>query len=185
MPKLSREQMLAIAALGMLLILCGTVIAVSLRMRIDAAAELAQRQDVLDRLVARQHARTDPQSRSKPTAAPASAFLNAATLGLASADLQAYVARLAERHAALVSFGSQSPGGEKVANAVRIEASMDISLGELQVLLYQIESGTPYVYVDSVTAHAGASGAGAGRGSDTLLLRVTLGLRALWHRGTS
>ena len=91
------------------------------------------------------------------------------------------MARLADQHAALVSFGMQASAGEEVADAVRIEASLDISLRALQVLLYQLESGTPYVFVESMTVRPSAS-AGAVANAP---LRVTLGLRALWRRSAA
>jgi hypothetical protein len=94
--------------------------------------------------------------------------------------LQSYVARLADQHAALVSFGTQPSVGEEAADDVRIEASMDISLRSLQVLLYQLETGTPYVFLESMTIHS-TSPAAAGDAEDAPL-RVTLGLRALWRR---
>jgi hypothetical protein len=92
--------------------------------------------------------------------------------------LQAYVVRLADRHAVLVSFGTQASGGEDAADAVRIEASLDVGLSALQVLLHQLEAGTPYVFVDSLTVRPASPIANGG--AETL--RVTLGLRALWHR---
>ena len=90
------------------------------------------------------------------------------------------MARLADRHAVLVSFGTQAQAGEDAADAVRIEASLDIGLSALQVLLYQLETGTPYVFVESLTVRpvtAAATG-----GAENGPLRVTLGLRALWRR---
>ena len=181
MLKLPREQTIAIAALGLLLIVCAGLLAVTLQMRADAVTELAQRQDMLARLSARLRSSDDANHKVKLAAAPPRAFIEAAAPGLASADLQAYVAKLAERHAALVSFGAQASVDDKATDAIRIEASMDISLRALQVLLYQLESGTPYVFVDNMTVRSAAATTAGGSGD--LPLRVTLGLRAPWHRG--
>ena len=181
MLRLPREQTIAISILGLLLIVCVGLLVVTLQMRADAATELAQRQDMLARLSARLRSSADANHKMKPASAPPRAFIEAAAPGLASADLQAYVAKLAERHAALVSFGAQASVDDKAADAIRIEASMDISLRALQVLLYQLESGTPYVFVDNMTVRSAAA-ATAGSSGD-LPLRVTLGLRAPWHRG--
>jgi general secretion pathway protein M len=180
MKMLNRQEATAVAALCLLLIACVTSVILTLEIRIDAIQELSERQDVLSRLEARARARTEPQGQAKVAAAPVAAFLDAPTAGLAGAELQAYVARLADRHAALVSFGTQLSAGEDAADAVRIEASLDIGLAALQVLLYQLESSTPYVFVESMTVRATA--ALAAGGAENAPLRVTLGLRALWRR---
>jgi general secretion pathway protein M len=180
MRTLGREQMIAIAALGLLLIACVSSVAVSLAFRAEAGDELSDRQDVLSRLEARARLKTEPHGQVRGGVAPAAAFLDAPTPGLAGAELQAYIARLADRHAALVSFGTQAAAGEDAGGAVRVDASLDISLGALQVLLYQLESGTPYVFVDTMTVRATA-GPTSGVSGDAPL-RVTLGLCALWRR---
>jgi len=180
MRMLDRPQLAAVSALAVMLIACAGSVAMTLAIRADAAAELSERQSLLDRLEARArpHGKSDPQG--KAAVAPAEAFLDAATPGLAAADLEAHVAHLADRNAALVSFGTQASAGEEAAGIVRIEASLDISLNALQGLLYQLESGTPYVFVDSVTVRAPTTAAAAA--AENQALRVTLTLHALWRR---
>jgi general secretion pathway protein M len=180
MRMLDRQEVAAVAALGLLLIACAGSIAVTLAIRADAAAELSERQTILDRLEARAHPLGKADQQGKVAAAPAQAFLDAATPGLAAADLEAHVARLADRNAALVSFGTQASAGQEAAGVVRIEASLDISLNALQGLLYQLESGTPYVFVDSLTVRAATTVAAAA--AENQALRVTLTLHALWRR---
>jgi general secretion pathway protein M len=182
MKMLNRGQAMAVAALCLLLIACASSLALTLAIRSDAVAELSDRQDVLTRLEARARSRPESHGQSRAGAAPLGAFLDAATPGLAGAELQAYIARLADQHAALVSFGTQPSGGQDAADVVRIDASLDISMRALQVLLYQLESGTPYVFVESMTVRATTGAAG---GAENLPLRVTLGLRALWRRRTA
>jgi hypothetical protein len=179
MKTLKREQLIGIAALCLLLIACVSSVAVSLVLRAEAGEELSDRQEVLARLEARAGSKAQPHGQVRSGVAPAAAFLDAPTPGLAGAELQAYIARLADQHAALVSFGTQAAAGEDAAGAVRVDASLDISLAALQVLLYQLESGTPYVFVDSMTVRATT---GAAAGAENAPLRVTLGLRALWRR---
>ncbi len=175
-----RPQVIAVALLCLLLIACGLSVSLALATRIDAATELADRQDVLARLEARLRSGAANHGDGRPATAPAEAFLDAATSGLAAAELQAYVARLADRHAVLVSFGTQAQAGEDAADSVRIEASLDVDLSALQVLLHQLETGTPYVFVESLTVRPASATATGGAASAPL--RVTLGVRALWHR---
>jgi hypothetical protein len=179
MRTLDRRQLAAVAALALLLLACAGFVAMTLAIRSDASAELSERQSVLDRLEARAGVRGEPHRQSKAAAAPIQAFLDAATAGLAAADLEAYMARLADRNAALVSFGTQASAGEEAAGVVRIEASLDISLSALQGLLYQLESGTPYVFIDSMTVRAPNTAVAA---AENQALRVTLTLHALWRR---
>ena len=175
--RLTREQTVAVAALCLFILLCAGVAAWSLFVRLDAVQELSERQQQLTRLEG-VRAKSDPHASAAMRPAPATAFLQAATPGLAGASLQAHVAQLAGHHATLVSFAVQAAGGADAADAVRVEASMDITLGALQMLLYELESGVPYVLVDSMTVRPAAGQSGA----ENAPLRVTLGLRALWHR---
>jgi len=179
MKMLDRQQSIAIGALALVLLACVASVALTLAARADAADELAERRNVLERLEARVRPPGEAGQPSKAATAPAEAFLAATTPGLAAAELEAYVARLADRNAALVSFGTQAAAGEEAAGVVRIEASLDISLLALQGLLYQLESGTPYVFVDSMTVRSPTVAVGA---SGQEALRVTLGLHALWRR---
>jgi general secretion pathway protein M len=176
---LDRQQLVAVAALALLLFACAASVTLTLAIRADAAYELSERQSALERLQARVRPQGEAGPQGKAATAPAQAFLAAATPGLAAAELEAYVARLADRNAALVSFGTQAAAREEAAGVVRIEASLDISLSALQGLLYQLESGTPYVFVDSMTVRSPVVAA-EGRGNEAL--RVTLGLHALWRR---
>jgi general secretion pathway protein M len=180
LPKFPREQLIAVAVLAVLLVLCSGALTATLYLRTVAAAELAQRQEMLARLTARVTTLDAGHDPTRAAAAPASAFFDAATPALASADLQAYVEKLAERHAVLVAFAAQTSVGDKVEDEVRIEASMDISLRALQLLLYQLETGTPYIFVDAITVRP-TGGSTTGVGED-LPLRATLELRAPWHR---
>jgi general secretion pathway protein M len=177
MGQLQREQMIAGAALALVVGACVTLVTWSLQSRSGALQELADSQDALSRLESR--ARSPSAPGGQGMAAPMEAFLDAPTTGLAGADLQAYVERLANQHAALVSFAVQPASREDPPDTVRIEASLDISLIDLQVLLYQLESGTPYVFVESMTVRT--AGAAVRSGAPDAL-RVTLALRALWRR---
>jgi general secretion pathway protein M len=179
MRKLPREQTIALAALGAFVIICAGLMAWSLEARSAAAQELADRQDILARLETGARAKRDTHGPIVQAKAPAAAFVDAPTLGLASATLEAHVTQLAGHHATLVSFAVQSNSPTDRGDAVRIEASMDISQRALQSLLYELESGTPYVFIESMTLRPIA--ATAQSSATDPLLRATLGLRALWR----
>jgi general secretion pathway protein M len=179
MRKLTSEQGIAIGVLCCFVLVCVAVVAWSFKLRVDAAQELSDRNEQLARLEAGVRSKRDARGPLKVTAAPAAAFVDAPTVGIAGASLQAHIAHLAGHHATLVSFAVQPAAATEAADSVRVEASMDINLGALQMLLYELESGTPYVFVESMTVRPTAA---AQVGAPDASLRVTLGLRALWRR---
>jgi general secretion pathway protein M len=183
MIKLTREQGIAVGAFCAFVLLCLGIVAWSLQTRFDVMQELSEQQNLLERLEGGARSKAGPGGPAKATAAPAAAFLDEPTLGLASATFEAHVTQLASQHATLVSFSVQSSTAPDSTDSVRIEASMDITLGALQVLLYDLEAGTPYVFIDSMTVRpaAGATQADAANAP----LRVTLGLHGLWRRSST
>src|SRR6516164_7421085 len=84
--------------------------------------------------------------------APPTAFLEAPTQGIASAKLQAYLAQLADaQHAGLLSSGGEAAKRDEPPDTIRLQATLEMNLKALQAMLYQLESGTPYVFVDALT----------------------------------
>jgi len=180
--KLDREQILSVGALAALLLICTVMTGLSLQMRSNAAQELAERHELVSRLEARAKARSD--ARARPGSAPAAAFLAAPTEGLAVAQLQAHLAQMADIHrSVLVSSGIEPAKREDPPDSIRLQATLEMSLQALQAFLYQVVSGTPYVFVEQLAVQL--AGTASQRIVEDPLLRVTLGLRANWRRGTA
>lgn len=180
MIKLDREQAVSVGILAALLIACAMTVELSLQARSHAAQELSERRELLSRLEARARARNDARARSGAVAPPA-AFLEAPTQGLAVAELQAHIARTADRHhCVLISSGMEPTRHDDAPDSIRLQATVESGWQALQGFLYQLESGTPYVFVDSLAVQL--TGAAAQRKAEDPLLRVTLGLRAAWRR---
>lgn len=183
MIKLDRQQMLSVGALAALLLVCFGLAALSVRMRATAAQTLAEHHELLSRLEVRAKARREARAQSG-AAAPAAAFLDAPTQGLAVAQLQAHLAQMADaHHAVLVSSGIEIAKREDPPDSIRLQATLEMGLPAAQAFLYQLESGTPYVLVDQLTMQL--AGATSQHAIEDPLLRVTLGLRASWRRGTA
>lgn len=181
--KLNREQMLAVGALAALLLVCLGMVGFSVQMRASAAQELAARQELLSRLEGRAKARREARAQSGATA-PAAAFLDAPTQGLAIAQLQAHLEQMADlHHAVLVSSGIEPTKREDPADSIRLQATLEMSLQAAQAFLYRLESGTPYVFVDQLALQLASTA--SKRTAEDPLLRVTLGLRAIWRRGSA
>jgi hypothetical protein len=178
MPQLTREQIISVAALALLLLACVCALGLSLNARFDAEHELAERRDLLTRL----ETRVQAGGERRIVAAPPQAFLDAPTPGLASAQLQAYLAQLADaQHAGVMSSGGEPTKREDSPDTIRLQATLEMSLEALRALLYQLESGTPYVFVDVLAVQPVTTA--AGRAAENPLLRATLSVRALWRRG--
>jgi general secretion pathway protein M len=180
MIKPDREVLMSFGALGALLIVGASALGFSWQTRIDAAYELDRQNALLSRLQARAAVRNNARLKSG-TVAPTAAFLAAATQGLASAQLQAYLQRVADaHHAILISSGMEPTRHEDQPDSIRLQATLDANFQSLQALLYQLESGAPYVFVESLDIKL--PGVNAQRAVEDPLLRVTLGLRAVWRR---
>jgi general secretion pathway protein M len=176
---LDREHAISGALLVLLLLACLFTAGLALQMRSEAVGELAQRRELLSRLETRLRAGA---GRSN-LAAPPAAFLDAPTQGMASAKLQAYVAQVADlQHAGLISSGEEATKREEGPDAIRLQATLDMNMKALRAMLFQLESGTPYVFVDALAVQAAS--ATANRASEEPLLQATMSLRAFWRRGS-
>jgi general secretion pathway protein M len=179
MTKSDREALLSVAVLGALLFVCANAVGFSWQARSNAAGEFDMRSALLSQLEA--HAANRNKARLSDSAAPAAAFLAAPTQGLAGAQLQAYLQHVADtHHATLISSGMEATKHEDQPDSIRLQATLDADLQSLQALLYQLESATPYVFVDSLIIQI--PGVNAQHAVEDPLLRVTLGLRAVWRR---
>jgi general secretion pathway protein M len=181
--KPGREQAVSVGVLLVLLFVCTAAAGLSLQARSNAAQELDERRDQLTRLEARAKARREARARSG-AAAPAAAFLDAPTQGLAVAQLQTHLLQWADvHHCLLVSSGLEPTKRDDAADSIRLQATVEASLQSLQAYLYQLESGTPYVFVETLTVQL--TGAASQRTAEEPLLRITFGLRAIWRRGAA
>jgi hypothetical protein len=179
---LDRQQALAVGGLCGVLVLCAAAIVVALESRAEAWASLAEQDDQLRSLEARSRSVAE-RLTTRITKAPERAFLDAPTNGLATAELQAYLARLvADQHASLVSSGVAAADRNDKSDAVRLQIALTATLPALQALLYRLESGVPYVLVESLSMHAGESGE---RATPNPILKINLNLRGFWQRKAS
>lgn len=179
---LNREQIFAVGGFCALLMICAIAIAGALQARSNALQHLAEQHDELAALEARSRPAADKRAQTQRLAAPATAFLDAPTSGLATAQLQAYLSELVtSQHAVLVSSGVPADRDEK-NDAIRLQISLNASLAALQTLLYRLESGAPYVFVDALLVQPGGS---AERSAGDPVLKVNLTVHAFWRRRTA
>jgi general secretion pathway protein M len=179
----SREQVFAVGGFCALVIVCAVAVVGALQTRADALQALADRRDQLASLQARSGSVANRSRQTRPSAAPALAFLDAPTSGLATAQFQAYLSQLlTDQHAVLVSSGVPPADRDDKGDAIRLQITLNATLPNLQSLLYRLESGAPYVFVDALLVQPSGSGE---RATADPVLKVNLSVRAFWRRKTA
>ncbi|MFL5198554.1 MAG: type II secretion system protein GspM [Microvirga sp.] len=177
---LTREQLAAVGALLVVLLGCVLAAGYSLSLRGDAADELAERRELLARLARAPAGAGGTSGPARIVEAPAAAFIDAPTHGQAGAQLQSYFARLATEQNATVAMSGVEAATREAPDDVLVQATLEISLDALQALLYQLETGTPYLTVGSLSVRPASPA--AQRSTPDGPLRVSLTLRGQWRR---
>jgi general secretion pathway protein M len=177
--RLDREQAISVGVLVLLLLACLLSAGLTVQVRWDAGSELAEHRELLSRLETRMRAEG---TRSR-VAAPPSAFLDASTPAIASAKLQTYLTQLVDlQHGGIVSSGGEATKRDEATDTIRLQATIDMNMQALRAILFQLETGTPYVFVDALAIQPAS--VSAGRSAEDPLLRATMSLRAFWRQAT-
>lgn len=135
---------------------------------VDAAA------DMLAQLEGRTRLYADVNAASGPTPA-GSPFLEGQTVTVAGAALlQRVAAAVTKLGGSVLSSQVDLQGTQAKDGYVSLIASCDIEQAALQQLLYDIEAGMPFLFVDQLVAQAPASASEGGR------MRVLLAVSGLW-----
>jgi general secretion pathway protein M len=175
---LSRYPWLGVIAYGVvligLLLLSWTAVADIL----DRRAALEAAGDMLARLEGRRPAAkrdTDASSDPVPSGSP---FLEGQTITVAGAALLQRVAGAVARVGGnVLSSQVEFQGTQSRDGYVSLIASCEIEHTALQPLLYDLEAGMPFLFVDQLVAQAPAASAEGGR------TRVLLAVSGLWPGG--
>jgi general secretion pathway protein M len=126
------------------------------------------------------------RSRPKPPASISSAasmsgspFLAAQTITIAGAALQERIAAaVAKAGGTLVSSEVDLEGAEAKNGFVRLSASAEVSQPAVQRLLYDIEAGMPYLFIDELSIQSPVE---FGE-SETGRMRMTVAVVGQWRR---
>lgn len=140
-------------------------------------AELASSASMLEQLEGRRSAATPGQAAD--AAAPAgSPNLEGATVTVAGAALIQRVAGAVTKFGGnVLSTQVELKGTQSKAGFLSILASCEIEQAGLQQLLYDIEAGMPFLFIDQLVVQAPANGFGSGSGK----LRVLLAVSGQWQ----
>lgn len=139
---------------------------------LEKRAAVAEAADMLDRL---QNRRATAADLGMPADLPAgSPFLEGPTVTVAGADLMQRVSSAVARFdGRITSSQVELRAGEFGPGFLGLTANLDIAQPDLQRLLYDLEAGMPFLFVDQFVAQGpGAEGAASADGHMKVLLTV-------------
>jgi general secretion pathway protein M len=165
-PNLSAFAYVALVSAAFLIVLGG-------------AAQIAQRYDALSatqEMLARLHARSAPhfaRSDGHKAAAEASPFLAGSTVTVASAGLLQRVAGIITAAGGTISSSEVIPRGAQPSDGyVKVTVSCELEQYKLQQLLYDIEAGMPFLFIDQLVAQ--------GPAPENPRMRVVIEVSGVW-----
>jgi general secretion pathway protein M len=147
-------------------------------------ADLAAASEMLDRLEGRKRAGGGGlRSGAVPAGSP---FLEGPTVTVAGAAILQRVSNAVRQFGGNVLSsqveleGTQSKGG-----MISVTMSCELDQPQLQELLYDLEAGMPFLFVEQLIAQApqGIAGGGGVTGTEGGRLRVLLGVSGQWQEG--
>jgi general secretion pathway protein M len=106
---------------------------------------------------------------------PGSPFLDGRTVTLASAALLQRVIQVITQSDGRVVSSEVAPQNSQAADhSVRITVTCEVDQNKLQDVLYDIEAGMPFLFVDRLTAEGPVAGSGTGR------MHIVIQVSGLW-----
>jgi hypothetical protein len=147
----------------------------------DLRTEIAAKSDMLDTL---QRRAIPDLARGGAVAANPLALISASTETIAASTLQTYVLEQLEQAGGVVqsiqaetSRATAAPAGG--LHKLNAQLSFESGIAPLQKLLFSLETGTPFVFVDSLSVQPSTGVPPGGRMGDKL--RVNLVLSSYWQ----
>jgi general secretion pathway protein M len=170
--KLLLTPIMAAAAYCGILLLLLFIIVSSLRDVLDARADVAASAAMLEQLGSHKPA---ARARSSDATAPSgSPFLEGGTMTVAGAVLLQRVAGAVTRFGGnMVSSQVELPNGRSKDGFLSIVASCEIGQQDLQPLIYDLEAGMPFLFIDQLSVQVPTSATGAADAKLRILLTVS------------
>jgi general secretion pathway protein M len=167
------SPMLAAAVYAGLVVALLLTVILSIADLLGQQAEVARSAAMLEQLEGRKAsvARGEPASAAKPSG---SAFLEGATVTVAGAALiQRVVGAVTKFGGNVLSTQLELKGTQSKAGFLSILASCEIDQVGLQQLLYDIEAGMPFLFIDQLVVQAPSTLPSSGNGKLRILLAVS------------
>ena len=156
---------------GLLLVLIAAT-ALPLKGLLDQRAAVEELGETLRQLDARGPAAAHPEAAEDTTMA-GSAFLEGSTVTIAGAALLQRVVGVVNRHGGSVSSSQLDLQGTQAKDGfISVAANFDLEQPALQQIIYDLEAGMPYLFVDELVVQ-GPSPAAASGGKLHVLISVS------------
>jgi general secretion pathway protein M len=175
---LTREH--ALPLFGYLALLMGLLIVIWFALAGLAGdyAEYAAATDLLDQLEGRKPANGLATGAGKS----GSPFLEGRTVTIAGAALQHRVdAVVNEAGGNVLSSQVDLQGSEAKQGYVRLSANLEIDQSNLQQLLYELETGMPFLFIDQLVVQMPQSAGRTDTGTETARMRVQIDVSGQWQ----
>jgi general secretion pathway protein M len=145
---------------------------------LEGRAAVAAATDVLNRMEGRSPPPSTPIGTADDTLSTGSPFLEGATVTVAGAALlQRVVRAVTQRGGNVLSSQVDLEGVKSNASFVGITVNCEIEEPRLQQLLYDLEAGMPFIFVDQLVVQAPVAASAAPGGK----MRVLLGVSSQWQ----
>jgi general secretion pathway protein M len=142
-------------------------------------ADYAAAADLLGRLEGRKPSPGPFGLASGPAGSP---FLEGRTVTVAGAALQQrVVAAVKDAGGNVVSSQVDLQGLQAKQGYVSLSANCEVGQGALQQLLYDLESGMPFLFIDQLVVQMPQSGGGAGVETEAARMRVQIDVSGQWQ----
>lgn len=139
-------------------------------------AEYRSAAETLERLEGRKNA-----GQAAGLSLPGSPFLEGPTVEVAGAALQQRVVSAVKSAGGhVLSSQIDLQGSETKQGFVSLSANCEIDQGSLQQLLYELESGMPFLFIDRLVIQMPQSDRGIG-GTETARMRVQIDISGQWQ----
>jgi general secretion pathway protein M len=171
--EISRQRLAAAAYLGVVTaFLVGSVGLIDdLKGRSDRVAQASLRFDQLSRRSPRLPPRTPDETGQ-------SLFLSGRTMTIAAATLEQRIKDTVEKSGGALTSSQVEPDGPNAKDGfVRFTASIEVDQPGIQSILYEIEAGTPYLFIDKLSIQS-PEDFGEPEGNH---FRMTLAVVGLWR----
>jgi general secretion pathway protein M len=142
-------------------------------------ADYAAAADLLDRLEGRKPAAGPSGLASGISGSP---FLEGPTVTIAGAALQQrVVAAVRDAGGNVLSSQVDLQGSQAKPGYISLSANCEVGQGALQQLLYDLESGMPFLFIDQLVVQLPQSGGGIGVATEAARMRVQIDVSGQWQ----
>jgi general secretion pathway protein M len=171
--RLARYPYVAAVAYGVLVVAFLVTVWVALADIFEQRAVLAGSRDILNQLEARQQNR-NAANRAAAAVPVGSPFLGGETITVAGATLLQRVAAAITQFGGSVQSSQVDLQGPQSKNGfVTLVISCEMQQPSLQKLLYDLEAGMPFLFIDQLVVQGPESSAVAGGGRMRILIAVS------------